>query len=168
MLFTAFLVDFKLKSSTVKTYLSAIRGVLKEIKVELNKDHYLLNSLIRACKLRNDKVITKLPITKGLLGLLIKSIGTLFLDRQQQPYLAILFKAMFSAAYYGLLRIGEIADGPHVILAHNVHIGVNKQKMLFVLCTSKTHNLSDNPQMVKIQSKSRTKVTKSDNSSGPF
>ena len=168
MLFTAFMVDSKLKSSTVKTYLSAIRGVLKEIKVELNEDHYLLNLLTRACKLKNDKVITKLPITKGLLGLLLRSIDTLFLQRQQQPYLAILFKAMFSAAYYGLLRIGEIADGPHVILAHNVHIGVNKQKMLFVLHTSKTDNLSDNPQIVKIKSKCKTKIPNIVNPYCPF
>ena len=61
---------------------------------------------------------------------------------------------MLIAGYYGLLRVGELAQGPHVILAENVHIGVNKDKMLFILRTSKTHNYGNHPQMVKIKSSS--------------
>ena len=70
-----------------------------------------------------------------------------------QPYCLTLFSAMFAAAYYGLLRIGEVAKGPHVILAKNVQIGVNKPKLLFMLETSKTHTKGNKPQMVKIESK---------------
>ena len=36
-----------------------------------------------------------------------------------QEYLQILYKTMFSAAYYGLWRIGELTDGPHHILVNN-------------------------------------------------
>ena len=57
-----------------------------------------------------------------------------------------------STAYYGLFRIGEIADSPHAILANCVHVGLNKNKMLFVLLSSKTHNKGDKPQHIKISS----------------
>ena len=44
-----------------------------------------------------------------------------------------------------------MAKGPHVILAKNVQIGVNKPKLLFILETSKTHTRGDKPQIVKIE-----------------
>ena len=49
-----------------------------------------------------------------------------------------------------MFRIGEVTASSHVIKACDVHIGVNKPKLIFVLHTSKTHNKSDKPQMVKI------------------
>ena len=63
-----------------------------------------------------------------------------------------MYKAIFAAAYFGLLQISEVA-GLHAILARNVHIGTNKKKFLFILEISKTHNRGDKPQMVKITSK---------------
>ena len=57
---------------------------------------------------------------------------------------------MFVSAYYGLLRIGKIALGLHVIKVTDVHVGVNKKKVLFVLRSSKTHVLGSKPQIVKI------------------
>ena len=71
---------------------------------------------------------------------------------KNQLYLETLYKAIFSASYYGLLRIGEVMMGPHVLRASNVHIGLNKTKILFVLHTSKTHTKGDLPQLIKISS----------------
>ena len=70
----------------------------------------------------------------------------------QQPYLSCLFETIYSTAYFSLLRIGEIAKSPHMILARNTHIGVNKNKILFILTSSKTHTKGDHPQKVKITS----------------
>ena len=53
-------------------------------------------------------------------------------------------------AYYGLFRIGEIAEGPHIIDFLDVHANQDKNKILFVLWTSKTHWISKKPQVVKI------------------
>ena len=39
----------------------------------------------------------------------------------------------------------------HVIKAKNVHIGVNKNKLLLVLYSSKTHGKADHPQKIKIE-----------------
>ena len=59
---------------------------------------------------------------------------------------------MFSTAYYGLFHVGELTTGDHPVLARDVHIAQNKAKMLFILCTSKTHWKNNKPQMVKITS----------------
>ena len=72
--------------------------------------------------------------------------------QQPQIYLGTLYKAIFITAYYGLLRIGEVAKGDHPVLTRDVRIGINKKKLLFILRTSKTHNKSDIPQTVKVTS----------------
>ena len=51
-----------------------------------------------------------------------------------------------------MFRIGEVALSNHVIKAQDVHIGINKAKLMFVLHSSKTHNKGDHPQIVKIAS----------------
>ena len=55
-------------------------------------------------------------------------------------YLSILYKTIFTLGYYGLLRIGEIVADKnketkmnHAVKAKDVHIGVNKNKILLVL-----------------------------------
>ena len=67
-----------------------------------------------------------------------------------QPYLIALFLAMFSTAYFGLFRVGELTKSEHVVKALDVHIGVNKQKILFVLMSSKTHGCYMLLQKIKI------------------
>ena len=155
--FGSFLINNQLKLTTVRTYISAIRGVLQENDVELHEDQYLLSSLTKACKVMNDKLITRLPIGKGLLNLLINEVKRHFQHRGQN-YLAILYASMLAAGYYGLLRIGELTKGPHVILAANMHIGINKNKLLFILRSSKTHNKGSKPQMVKTSRKQSSRV----------
>ena len=149
-LFVGFLVQNKRKSSTIRSYISAIKAVLKDLKINLNEDRFQLTSLTSTCKLLNDKVHTRLPINKGLLWLIIKEVRN---SSGQQPYLSILFSAIFSTMYFGLFRIGEMTTGTHPVRACDVHIGNNKNKMLFVLRTSKTHGTENKPQTVKICSK---------------
>ena len=61
-----------------------------------------------------------------------------------------MYKTIFLVAYYGLFRIGELASGSHPVKAANVHIAQNKNKMLFVLYSSKTHGKEVRPQKIKI------------------
>ena len=75
-----------------------------------------------------------------------------YFESHSQPYLAGLYKAIFTAAYYGLLRVGEITSGDHPIRALDVHIGKNKKKFVFILQTLKTHWTDVKPQMIKLQS----------------
>ena len=149
ILFIGFLVDCELQSSTIRTYHSAIKGILAESGIQLNEDTFLLNSLTWACRLRNDQVIHRLPIHKQLHNLILAKVEDNF-GEKQQPYLIKLYKVMFTAAYYGLLRAGEITKSPHVLKAKDVFTGKNKPKILFILWTSKTHDRSTKLQMIKI------------------
>ena len=149
-MFIGFLIDKNRQSSTIKSYISAIRAVLQDDGVILDENKFLITSLTRACKLKNDRVHTRLPIQKGLLHVLLAQVE---IELGKQPYLKTLYQTIFSTAYYGLLRVGELTSGNHPILARDVHIGSNKKKILFILRTSKTHGLGSSPQMVKITSK---------------
>ena len=152
VLFVAFLIDNKKKSTTVNSYVSAIKSVLAEDGIKINEDRFLLTSLLRACRLVNDRVRTRLPIKRKLLNLLLDSIEWVYGQKENQPYLGTLYKALFSIGYHGLFRVGELTTGDHPVLAKDVHIANNKKKLLFVLRTSKTHWKDVNPQVIKIKS----------------
>ena len=157
-LFVAYLVDSNKKASTIKSYISAIKAVLAEDNITLSEDKYLLNSLIKACQLNNDKLQVRLPIHKDLLHVIIKSIKAHF-QASGQNYLATLYSAMVAMAYYGLFRIGEITNSPHVLKVDDVHIGTNKKKLLFILHSSKTHTRGSKPQSISISSVETQKTT---------
>ena len=115
--------------------------------ITVTEDEFLLLSLTKACRIRNDKIRTRLPIQKGMLCLILKETRNYFLNIGQ-PYLAILYQTIFCSCYYGLLCSSEVC-GAHPVLAWDVHIATNKKKFLFVLRTSKTHGLGSAPQIVK-------------------
>ena len=152
-LFVAYLIDNQKQSSTVQSYISAIKSVLKTDGIKINEDEFLLNSLTRACKLNNDKVTARLPINKGMLAILIKRVKKVYEEQLNQPYLSLLFQTMLVTTYYGLFRVSKIAwtQSGHAVTAKDVQIGVNKRKFLFILRSSKTHGKGLTPQLVKIE-----------------
>ena len=156
-LFVGHLIQEGKKSSTIKSYLSAIRVVLKIDGHEIATDSYVLTVLVKACKLKNDKILARFPICHSMLEILIKQLPVI-LDGQQ--YLMTLYKALFLTTYVGLFRIGEVTQSPHVIKARDVHIAKNKCKVMFVLKSSKTHTEADQPQVVKISSEASITSTK--------
>ena len=91
-LFVGYLVNDGKKAATIKSYVSALKAVLMEIKVELTPDMFLITSLTRACCLINDHVRTRLPILKGQLNMILKQTLIRF---QGQPYLTVLYRAIF-------------------------------------------------------------------------
>ena len=119
-LYVGFLVQQNKKSTTVRSYISAVKAVLADDGVMLSENRYLISSLTRACKLINDKVRTRLPIQKRMLERILQCTEEFF---DQQQYLSRLYKAIFSSAYYGMLRVGEIVSGDHPVKAPDVHIG---------------------------------------------
>ena len=166
-LFVAYLIHKNKQSSTVKSYISMIKSVLRDCNVEINEDQYLTSSLTRACKLQNDQVKMWLPISKGMLKILLREIDSKWLD---QLNLATLYKTIYSTMCYGLLRISEVA-GSHSVLTRDVHVGANKKKFLLVLRTSKTHWKNMKPQMIKISTTplpKEPKVVRSDETESEF
>ena len=156
-LFGAYLVDSGVQSSTLKSYFSAIKFILKQDEYDWDDNSALLNSLVRGCKIENDKVKIRLPIQKGLLELLLFELERVYGNDNPQPYLECMYKAMFCLAYYGMFRVGELTLGPHTAKACNVH-GGNKNKILVVLYTSKTHGEETGPQKIKISALTNSSV----------
>ena len=152
VLFIGFMVESKKQSSTIKSYISAIKSVLRDDGVILDMDYSLLSSLTKACRLKNDQVKIQLPITKPVLALLLTQIPRL--SPQPQPYLENMYRALYITAYFGLFRIGKLVQSQHVVKAKDVHIGRNKNKLKFVLHTSKMHWKGDKPQIIKLTSTS--------------
>ena len=150
-LYAGYLLYQGKKALTIKSYISAIKAVLWEDGHDLNVDRSQITALTKACRLINNKIFLKLPIQKNLLNDLLKLTDKHFLG-EGQHYLAVLYKALFSAMYYGLLRVSEVAAGEHPVLVTDVHIADNKDKLMFVLRSSKTHSVDEPPQIVKINS----------------
>ena len=85
-LFGAYLVDNGIQSSTLKSYFSAIKHVLKLDGYNWDDNKVLLSSLVRGCSLVNDRVKTRLPIQKGLLEMLLFEIERKYNVKNPQPY----------------------------------------------------------------------------------
>lgn len=149
-IYAAHLVDNKKQSSTVRTYLTAIRQILRLADIEIQEDKYLLSSLIRACKIKNDLLYIRMPIQLPLLKALIRKTQEYYAEQKGQIYLATMLKAMFSMAYFGLMRVSEITSGSHPVKAPDVRYAKNKNKVVITLHSSKTHTIADQPQHITI------------------
>ena len=115
-LFGAYLVQKKRKPATLKSYYSAITSVLQNNGIVVSHDRLLLSTLVKACRLNNNKVYTRLSIRLKLFKAILDDIYKHYNDIGQ-PYLAMLYRAMVAMAYHGLMRVGELTDSPHNILA---------------------------------------------------
>ena len=158
ILFVGFLIQEKKQSSTIKCHVSAIKAVLWEDGWKLNEETALLTALTRACRLQNDSILHKFPIRWGLLNVLLRSLED-FYGSSPQPYLTKLYRAMLSTTYFGLLRVGEVMASEHIIKAKDVHIGRNKNKLMMILQSSKTHEKNMKPQIIKINSLGGNHIT---------
>ena len=90
VLFAGFLINNNLQSSSVKSYISAIRSVLIEDGHNLREDTFLITSLMRACKLKNDKLTMRLPIYRELLRVILEETKNYLGKHKNQPYLKTL------------------------------------------------------------------------------
>ena len=140
-----------MKSTTVKSYVSAIKKTLVEDGYQWEDQKVLLGSLTNACKLVNDKVKTRLPIHCSLLEMILFEVQRMF-NQNGQQYVQLLYKTLFALAYYGLMRACELAKttSNHYVRAKDIHLATNKDKLQLVLYTSKTHHRDIRPQKINI------------------
>ena len=150
-LFIGYKIDNGMKSTTVKSYVSAIKKMLINDGYAWDDQKVLLGSLTKACKLINDKVHTRLPIQCSLLEMILFEVHRVF-DQRGQPYLQTMYKALFALSYYGMMRVSEVTLSDHVVKAKDVHSALNKDKLLLMLYSSKTHTKGMRPQKIKITS----------------
>ena len=146
-MFCAYLIKFKgFQSSTIRSYISAIKSKLLADNYNWSDDNIKLATLTSFCSKRNDKYKTRLPISHKLLQHILFETDRMMTS----PFMILLYQMAFSLAYYGLLRIGELTISKHVIKAKDIHKANNKNKVLIVLYSSKTHGRRNKPQMIKI------------------
>ena len=161
-LYCAYLIcEKQLQSSTVKSYVSAIKDVLQTDGYKWNDGAVLLNTLTRSCKLKNDQMKTRLPIQKGLLELILFAVRRKYGD--SQVYLEAMYISAYLISYHGLMRVGEICLSQHSIRAIDIHESRSDKKLLLILYSSKTHGKESRPQKIKILGKRTVEVTNSDN-----
>ena len=113
-LFGAPLVKSGVQSSTLRSYMSAIKRILIDDGYQWNNDRLLLGMLIRGCKVINDQFRTRLPIRCGLLEMLLFEIKRIFAEKNQY-FLEITYTTIICILYYGLFRIRELTMSEHVI-----------------------------------------------------
>ena len=141
----------ELQSSTIKTYVSAIKSVLKDDGYSWDNELLVLSSLTKACKMENDSVKSRLPIKRKFLDLILNELKIKF---SLQPYLQVLYITAFLLAYFGLMRVGELCKGDHSVKAIDVHLADDNSKVMLVLRSSKTHTTGMRPQTIKIRANS--------------
>ena len=79
-LYCAFLVqEAKLQSSTIRSYASAIKQTLIIDGYIWDDELFLMSLFTNSCKLKNDKVKTRLPIHKGLLEMILFELENIYL-----------------------------------------------------------------------------------------
>ena len=150
-LYIANLIEEGKQSSSIKSYVSAIKKMLVSDGYKWHESEVLLTSLTKACRMINDRVKTRLPICCGYLEMILFEVERYFSSKAQH-YLECLYKAIFILSYYGMMRVGEVTQSPHVLRTKNVHLATNKDKLLLILYTSKTHGVRHRPQKIKITS----------------
>ena len=147
-LFCTFLImEEGLQSSTVRSYISAIKKTLATDGYYMKDRLVLLNTITKSCKLKYDRLKVRLPIGKNLLEMLITQVKKSF---KHQEYVQRLYSAVFCICYYGLLRVGEVAESIHSLKAVNIHKSDAKNRLLIILYSSKTHGLRNKPQQIRI------------------
>ena len=158
-LYVGFLAGAGKKSSTIKSYISGIKSILEDDGYEWSDKDFKMTSLTKACRLVNDQVRTRLPIKHRLLEVILDKLDD-FYTKRSQHYLKLMYQCIFLLAYYGLLRIGEMATGSHPFKARDIHISYDKKKIMIVLFSSKTHGKESNPQQIKIWADNDVKSAK--------
>ena len=157
-LYCSYLIHDKgLQSSTVKSYVSAIKSVLIDDGYQWSDKTLVLNAIIGTCKLKNDTLKIRRPIRRRILEALICEVQRMF-AKKNQPYLEILYTTAFLLAYYGMMRAGEITKSVHTAKAKDIHCSRTKKKILIILYSSKTHTRANRPQEIKIDGYNRMLV----------
>ena len=157
-LYCAYLIKIKNRqSSTVRSYISAIKKVLTNDGYQWDNDLIVFNTITKTCKLHYDTIKPRFPIRH-------KFLEVIFCETQRkfallnQPFLEILYVTAYLLLYFGMMRVGEVAAGDHSILARNIHYSKQEKKIMIMLYTSKTHSLADEPQQIRISENNHIEV----------
>ena len=92
-------------ASTICTYVAGISFNLRSSGRPDVTKHFVVSHLLDGCRRRRSRADTRCPITMSLLEKLLPCF-----TRVCTSYDAVLFKACFTVAFFGFLRIGEFTS----------------------------------------------------------
>ncbi len=121
-------------SSTIRTYIAGVKSRLKIKNVYLNENHYLLKLMYKGAA-KTDSIRLRLPVTKEMLGPLLRRVDLALRDEFEQ----LLFRTVIATAYHGAFRIGELVGSEHAVKDGNVVGSKTSDKVRVLLHSSKTH-----------------------------
>lgn len=105
VLFVSYLHDNKASPSSIASIMSALSHLHKLAGVRDDTRNFLVTKVIAGARKVSPSADTRLPITSSVLKELLDALPCIL----HAPREATTFKAMFSLAFYGFLRIGEIS-----------------------------------------------------------
>lgn len=121
--YIVFLFNSRFSYSTIRCYISGISFVLKINDFEDVTQRFVISKLLDGAKrLQGKKLDTRLPITRPLLIDIVRVLP----QACNSTFEVKLFTAAFSIAFFGFMRIGEIAvkngNSNHTILFENIKL----------------------------------------------
>lgn len=151
VLFVAFLHKSKYSASTITSTLSALGHMHKLVGAKDNTKQFLVSKALLGVRKVSPVVDTRLPITSSVLKELVAALPIVISSEQE----ATMLRAMFVTAFYGFLRIGEIA--PNSAKQHHTVIqyadfnwqGDSAQAVLSIRHSKNSHKVG--PQNIVLQ-----------------
>ena len=156
--YIAFLHQAGYSSSSIRCQLSAISFFYKINDIHDYTQSFLVKKVIQGSSKSSIKSLPRLPVTVDILTTLLSALPKIGLV----GYKLLMFRSMFTLAFYAFLRIGEYTVqsqsvvSPHVLSIDNVHIIKCKKRWseLRVTFSSFKHSKMHHPVTLCIKSKS--------------
>lgn len=142
-LFTQFLGS-SYKPATVRTYLSALSYRFKIRGLPDPTNAFIVKQTVTGLERIKPSMDNRLPITLPILKSLNNVAHTVL-----NHYDTVLFKAMFSLAFFALLRIGEFTTGNTTHTLNVMHVSVDKNGLVLNMPSFK-HSKASSPHTVKV------------------
>ncbi len=133
-------------SSTIRTYLAGVKARLRMENVVLNENHYMMKIMYKASAKRDVERV-RLPITLEMLTPMLRRVGLVVKDDFEK----LVFKAIFTTAYFGAFRIGELVGSEHAVKNGNVVSSRTSEKVRILMHSSKMSKPGQLPEVVVIE-----------------
>lgn len=137
--FIAFMSLKGMSPSTARCYISGIAFACKVKDLSDPTGNFIISKMLNGFKKMHRRVDTRLPITHELLERILRTLPTVCYT----SYEAELFSAVFSLAFFGFFRVGELVisslnNEGHALRVNDLHLENGNSAIKVFLRSSKT------------------------------
>ena len=134
-----------LKGTTIQTHVAGLNYFHNILGFTSPCNHFPVKKLLQGSEKLSNKPDKRLPITLTILKSLLACIGNMDISHYEKR----LYTAMFLAAFFALLRVGEITSTVHgsrnIILYQNVVFNFHKSRVVSMFITLHSYKHSKRP-----------------------